>query len=124
MPLTMSRMAPSYPDYGDAVWSVGATTDGNVDPTRSCYSNYGDWVTAWAPGDEIVPDPATAEKAPDASPWSGTSFAAPQVLAQLMFGEQLVSDVDSPTSPLRDVGGIETFCAEGLRYDPRFIYSN
>jgi len=139
-PAAMSLDDPSALD-GDEdidVWSVGATTDEKMD-TRSCYSNYGNWVSAWAPGDEIVPDPDLVWKAGEGGAgqvlhrddteenlpvmsWSGTSFAAPQVLAQLMLGQE--PSTKTPNAPTeedpqyKDTNGNSTFCDPDLGYKP------
>ncbi|MGH1492763.1 MAG: S8 family peptidase [Acidimicrobiales bacterium] len=47
----------------------------------SCFSNYGPWVDYWVVGEEVLGDIGGADKT-----WSGTSFAAPQVAAQIDAG--------------------------------------
>lgn len=108
--------------HSDHVWSVGATTTGEGGQIiRSCYSNYGDWVTAWARGDEIEPDPevvTTAEGKP--MTWSGTSFAAPQVLAQIVVNEK-PSNTQTPPNPdldYDDGNGNLTSCDPAFGYRP------
>ncbi|MGQ0849765.1 MAG: S8 family serine peptidase, partial [Actinomycetota bacterium] len=75
----------------DLVVSVGAT-----DPAggQAPYSNFGEWVTAWAPGSHIsfypkgitylAPPPDAAQTFHDGyATWDGTSFATPFVAAEI-----------------------------------------
>jgi subtilisin family serine protease len=85
---------PAYPAALPGVISVGAI--GPDGPAR--FSNYGDWVRACAPGVDLVSAffrdfdgtqraPAGGRADPDHfrswATWSGTSFAAPVVVAAL-----------------------------------------
>lgn len=102
---------PFYPaafageeEFADMVVSVGALGEpakqaGVLAPAAE-FSNFGPWVTAWAPGEKIVseyPDDlkfayvgvtgASTPSAPFADGlayWSGTSFAAPFVAAEII----------------------------------------
>jgi subtilisin family serine protease len=80
-----------WPAALDGVISVGATFCG----TRAWFSNFGPWVTACAPGVDVIstffehsgPASSVAGIDPDEyagwAMWSGTSFAAPQVAAAI-----------------------------------------
>ncbi len=83
---------PQYPAAYDRVIAVGAL--GPDGPTP--WTNYGEWVDACAPGADLVsaffadfdgPDPRANTFDPDRfegwAIWSGTSFAAPVVVAAL-----------------------------------------
>jgi subtilisin family serine protease len=84
-----------WPAAFEPVIGVGALRADGTGPTS--FSNYGSWVDAWAPGDEVASSFVTfdgpKEKLPgtDIDPdcftgfahWSGTSFAAPRVAAEL-----------------------------------------
>jgi thermitase len=89
--------------YADCVVSVGALEDtGALGPgirsRPADFSNYGRWVTAWAPGVDVVSqyprdlrflyhDPTgpagTAAFPSGTARWSGTSFAAPFAAAEI-----------------------------------------
>ncbi len=58
---------------------------GSVNKARaqSCFSNHGDWVRYWVVGEEVL---AGYSDLANGATWSGTSFAAPQVAAQLAAG--------------------------------------
>lgn len=103
---------PFYPagfageaEFADMVVSVGALGQGAKEAAgmlagAADFSNYGPWVTAWAPGEKIVsayPDDlkfaymdAGGTRTPSApfadglAYWSGTSFAAPFVAAEII----------------------------------------
>ncbi len=77
------------------VVSVGAyDTTGPGAPHLAAFSNFGDWVNAYAPGVDVVTDYVSglsfryddgSEKLMwGAAYWSGTSFAAPAVLAAIV----------------------------------------
>jgi len=92
------------PEFADMVVSVGALAPANKAPgihtAAAGFSNYGPWVTAWAPGEKIVSDypddlkfaymDSAGNMASDAmfsdglASWSGTSFAAPFVAAEII----------------------------------------
>jgi subtilisin family serine protease len=90
-----SRDRKFWPAAFDSVVGVGALTADGQD--RTTFSNYGDWVDAWAPGQRVsssfVEFDGPADEAPKAdidsdcftgfATWSGTSFAAPQIAAAL-----------------------------------------
>ncbi|MEP6761893.1 MAG: S8/S53 family peptidase [Sporichthyaceae bacterium] len=84
-----------WPAAFDSVVGVGAlAADGRG---RTSFSNHGVWVDAWAPGDRVassfVSFDGPADQAPNAdidsdcftgfATWSGTSFAAPRIAAEL-----------------------------------------
>lgn len=109
---------------GPSVWSVGSTEPGRM--TRSCFSNFGDWVTLWFPGEEIlVYGDSTLANPTSLRTWSGTSFAAPQAAAWLSAGADLTMWMDPPADPPNsyniemDSGWrTKTFCPFG-QYSPR-----
>ena len=83
---------PQYPAAFDGVIAVGAV--GPDGPTP--WTNYGDWVDACAPGADLNssffakfdgPEPRVNTVDPDRfegwATWSGTSFAAPVVVAAI-----------------------------------------
>jgi hypothetical protein len=78
---------PSYPAALPGVVSVGALGPAGPAP----FTNYGPWVRACAPGVDVVssfftswdPDDPQAQAYREWVSWSGTSFAAPAVVAAL-----------------------------------------
>ena len=83
---------PQYPAAYDGVIAVGAVDRDGPTP----WTNYGEWVDACAPGADLVssffakfdgPEPRINTVDPDTftgwATWSGTSFAAPVVVAAL-----------------------------------------
>ena len=84
-----------WPAAFEHVVAVGALTADGSQP--AAFSNHGSWVDAWAPGQDVASSFVTfdgpAEDAPGAdidpdcfsgyAQWSGTSFAAPRVAAEL-----------------------------------------
>jgi len=84
---------PSWPAALPDVIAVGALAD---DITRACFSNYngdfGAWVDAWAPGQEVSPSATSGQ-------WSGTSFAAPQVTAALVAMDKPDLLLTQPADP-------------------------
>jgi subtilisin family serine protease len=99
-----------WPAAFDSVVAVGAlTADGGA---PASFSNHGGWVDAWAPGADVASSFVTfdgpEEQAPgsDIHPdcftgyatWSGTSFAAPRVAAEVARRSQL--DGSAPRSVL------------------------
>ena len=92
------------PRFAAHVVAVGALERGRrsdgYDWRPAEFSNYGDWVTAWAPGVDIVseyPDDlnfeyrdannqpiASATFSDGRAKWDGTSFAAPYVAARIV----------------------------------------
>ena len=83
---------PQYPAAYDGVIAVGALGPDGPAP----WTNYGEWVDACAPGTDLVssffaafdgPEPRVNTVDPDRfagwATWSGTSFAAPVVVAAL-----------------------------------------
>jgi len=90
-----SRDRKFWPAAFDSVVGVGAlTADGQ---NRTTFSNFGDWVDAWAPGQRVASSFVEFDGPEDEAPkadidrdcftgfatWSGTSFAAPQIAAAL-----------------------------------------
>ncbi|MCP3976433.1 MAG: S8/S53 family peptidase [bacterium] len=91
-------------EFADLVVSVGALSqprkEVGIHSAAAGFSNHGSWVTAWAPGERVVseyPDEmkfgyvdAAGNKTPSApfsdglAAWSGTSFAAPFVAAEII----------------------------------------
>jgi len=84
-----------WPAAFDSVVAVGALS---ADGARQAeFSNYGPWVDAWAPGEQVASSFVTFNGPADETPgtdidpdcfegfasWSGTSFAAPRVAAAL-----------------------------------------
>lgn len=56
-----SRSTEFYPaafavDFPDRVVSVGAYDHRRTPPGAATFSNYGTWITAWAPGVDVVAD--------------------------------------------------------------------
>jgi hypothetical protein len=97
---------PYYPAATPYVVSVGAT---NASDTRSSYSNYGSWVTLFAPGDSIL----TTVNGGGYGYVSGTSFSAPIAagVAALVLSknpsltaQQLVDVLKNNTDDLGDPG--------------------
>ena len=87
------------------------------------FSNHGPWVDAWAPGDRVassfVSFDGPADEAPNAdidadcftgfATWSGTSFAAPRIAAELARRAQ-----DQKTSPRQVLPSVlADFATEG-----------
>ncbi len=85
---------PFWPAALDHVVGVGARSAEDGD-SRAEFSNHGDWVDVWAEGEHVAssflvfdgPLPKTANIDPDCftgfATWSGTSFAAPRVAAEI-----------------------------------------
>ena len=86
---------PMYPAAWEGVTAVGAL---DRDGSRWDRSNYGDWVDAWALGVKLRGDYVKGKEDPANDPdghpetwdnknnfatWTGTSFAAPLVAAQI-----------------------------------------
>jgi hypothetical protein len=97
-----------WPAAFESVVGVGAlAADGRG---RTSFSNHGDWVDAWAPGDRVASSFVTFDGPADETPnadidsdcftgfatWSGTSFAAPRISAELARRAQ-----EQKTSPRR-----------------------
>jgi len=103
--------APSYPAALPNVVSVGAL---NADGRPAAYTNYGPWVRACTRGTDVISlffEGFNGDELPDAAGndadefegwarWSGTSFAAPRVVAALARG---VGDGRSPHQAIEDV---------------------
>lgn len=105
----------SYPAAFDSVLSVGAldtTVDANGDPwsaeartgPKARFSNYGDWVEAWAPGVALPTNHVTGVAFETGLPVlngralvDGTSFAAPYVAA-LIVEQMSITGLDARTS--------------------------
>jgi len=102
-----------WPAAFDSVVAVGAqAADGQ---RRTHFSNHGPWVDAWAPGDRVassfVSFDGPADETPNAdidsdcftgfATWSGTSFAAPRISAELARRAQ-----EQRTSPRTVLGSV------------------
>jgi hypothetical protein len=84
---------PFWPAAFGTVVAVGALDTTSGSPRRASWSNYGHWVNVYAPGVNVRSTYLTGDwkLATDAAPhhlggwahWSGTSFAAPQVAAEI-----------------------------------------
>jgi hypothetical protein len=107
-----------WPAAFESVVGVGAlAADGH---RRTSFSNYGDWVDAWAPGDRVASSFVSFDGPEDETPradidsdcftgfatWSGTSFAAPRIAAELArrAQEQKASPREALVSVLADFG--------------------
>jgi hypothetical protein len=107
-----------WPAAFESVVGVGAlTADGRG---RTSFSNHGDWVNAWAPGDRVASSFVSFDGPEDETPradidsdcfsgfatWSGTSFAAPGIAAELArrAQEQKTSPREVLASVLADFG--------------------
>jgi len=92
--------------------SADVTSVGSIDlqGNRSCYSNYGPWVESWAVGERVQ----TAD-----GWWSGTSFAAPQIAAEVAFG--ITGGAGNPpanlTTTVASAQG-DTFCSANSPFHP------
>jgi subtilisin family serine protease len=110
-----------WPAAFESVVGVGAlAADGHG---RTSFSNHGDWVDAWAPGDRVASSFVTFDGPEDETPnadidsdcftgfatWSGTSFAAPRIAAELARRAQ--EQKTSPRTVLDSV--LADFATEG-----------
>lgn len=84
---------PVFPAAFDDVTAVGSVDAGG---DRSCFSNFGDWLNDWHVGEEVV-----AVVDDNNWMWSGTSFAAPQVAAELAAGGPTPN---KPAASVSDIG--------------------
>lgn len=82
---------PVYPAAFDDVIGVGSTA---ADGKRSCFSNFGPWVDYWVPGEEVLGIVQGAD-----ATWSGTSFAAPQVAAEVAGGISASASMPTDLAP-------------------------
>jgi len=78
---------PPYPAALPGVVSVGATSE-NDSEKAATFTNYGPWVRACAEGEKVtstffVADLGMGLNYQGGAQWSGTSFAAPRVVAEL-----------------------------------------
>ncbi|MBB5786526.1 S8 family peptidase [Jiangella mangrovi] len=115
-----------WPAAFDWVTSVGGLTeDGSA---RADWSNHGDWVDVYAPGDNVtVPFPngtyeyhggVTAEFTDGHAVWSGTSFATPAVAG--MIARRMIEDgVSAPVARDRVLADAAT--AELAGVGPRLL---
>jgi hypothetical protein len=116
-----SRSREFWPAALDSVVAVGAlTADGR---NRAAFSNHGDWVDAWAPGQRVASSFVEFDGPEDEAPkadidrdcftgyatWSGTSFAAPRIAAELARRAQ--EQRTSPRDVLPDV--LDDFGSDG-----------
>ena len=112
-----------WPAAFDSVLAVGALS---ADGTRQAdFSNFGPWVDAWAPGEQVASSFVTFDGPEDEAPgadidadcfkgfasWSGTSFAAPRVAAALA-----ARAAEDKTTPRR---AVEAVLADFQHPDPR-----
>jgi subtilisin family serine protease len=83
---------PFWPAAFKRVIAVGAVDTTNGTPVRADFSNYGHWVDVYAPGVKVLSthlrgfyeEPGRhLEHLKGWAHWSGTSFAAPQVAAEI-----------------------------------------
>ncbi|MGB5755934.1 MAG: S8 family serine peptidase [Acidimicrobiales bacterium] len=82
----------SQPTYPAASFiGVGSTA---ADGKRSCFSNFGPWVDYWVPGEEVL-----GMVQGDDATWSGTSFAAPQVAAEVAGGISASASMPTDLAP-------------------------
>lgn len=100
----------------DDVYSVGSSSAAEPD-VRSCFSNYGNWVETWYPGERVQ---ATVG---EAGRWSGTSFAAPQAIEDLQAGQNMPDKTSMMKPPytyevIVDGVKVRTFCDEDSGYQP------
>ncbi len=113
---------PQYPAAYDGVIAVGALGPDGPPP----WTNYGDWVDACAPGVGLVSSffaafdgasPRVNTDDPDKfagwASWSGTSFAAPVVVAALAR-EMVLGGCDAATAVSRTVGAPYALQIRGL----------
>lgn len=85
----------SRPFWPAALPSVVGVTATDADGALAAFANHGDWVDAAAPGVDVVSSyvrllpgeegvaPGTTTRVYGAAKWSGTSFAAPKVAADI-----------------------------------------
>lgn len=122
-----SSPRPHYPAAFDGVLAVGALDtatgdpDGNAwtSPSRSGtpadFSNYGDWVDAWAPGVDLSTthvDGFSFEGGQTIEGYAlvkGTSFAAPYVAA--LIAEQMAASGDTAEQAWSDIAANGIQCA-------------
>lgn len=83
---------PFWPAAFSRVLAVGALDTTNGKPVRASFSNYGSWVDVYAPGTDVhsvyldgiyQESDKQLEHLAGWGQWSGTSFAAPQVAAEI-----------------------------------------
>ena len=129
-----ARTYPFYPagfaadaEFADMVVSVGALaapaeTGAGIHSAAASFSNHGSWVTAWAPGSRIVSaypkglrfeyHDAAGGVTPSAgfddglAKWSGTSFAAPFVAAEIV---RAMKEGESPRDTWARIRGTSPF---------------
>ena len=128
------RTYPFYPagfaadsEFADMVVSVGALaapagTGAGIHSAAASFSNHGSWVTAWAPGSRVVsaypkglkfeyhdafggvtPSPEFND---GLARWSGTSFAAPFVAAEIV---RAMKEGESPRDTWARIRGTSPF---------------
>jgi subtilisin family serine protease len=113
---------PFWPAAFKHVTSVGAL-DTNKGVVRACFSNYGSWVDVWAPGVDLTStyvDGHWLTSDEDVTfagwaAWSGTSFSAPLVAAEV--ARRAVNG--NARAALHDLlGGLSVEPGLGLIYQP------
>ena len=113
-------------EFADMVVSVGALggpADGvGIHAAAADFTNHGTWVTAWAPGEKIVSDypkglsfgysdasgavVTSSTFADGLAYWSGTSFAAPFVAAEIV---REMREGESPRDTWKRIRGASPF---------------
>lgn len=106
-------LEPWYPAgfAGDGEFAGMVVSVGALDPAgnRAIFSNYGEWVKAWAPGVGVHSHYPKAKKFQSSDGtifyftdgfacWSGTSFAAPRALAGILRHAEAMGGVDPVTA--------------------------
>jgi subtilisin family serine protease len=101
---------PFWPAALPSVVAVGAT---DQDGAPASFTNHGDWVDAMAPGVDVVSSyvrlvpgeegvaPGTTTRVYGAATWSGTSFAAPRVAAEIATALHEGNSPDQARSAVR-----------------------
>jgi hypothetical protein len=125
---------PFWPAADSRVVGVGSVTPNRG---KSMFSNSGSWVDAWSLGEDVIADYPAGDFEADqgvvvhmqgAARWSGTSFAAPLVGAEVVRRRHATAPGQAAQSPttlwhdLRDeleAGGSAGPYDQGVVWDPR-----